>query len=329
LLVQCLDFSLGALHHWRIEKAPHPQLAVIALHDYLKKLHLEMIHCCPLASSALSRSQCSVSSLLGCQHTGAFAAADTDLKPVTINITLRTLRRALNLAVAWGKITAAPKFPLVQGERRRERVLTVAEFEKYLACQQPWRDVVILLYGTAVRPSEGYTLRWENVLLNGRGLISIATGKSKAARRVLPLMPAVYTALLARWEAAGKPAEGWVFPGEGVRGHVAPQTLRYHHAAALERSGVKAFEPYVFRHSALTRLAESGCDAFTLARIAGHSSITMTQRYCHPQAEAIDRAFAKLGSEKGVTDGGYQLPGEVMDAANHAASPEPCLNRGL
>jgi len=37
-----------------------------------------------------------------------------------------------------------------------------------------------------------------------------------------------------------------------------------------------------------------GCDAFTLARIAGHSSITITQRYCHPQADAIERAFAKL-----------------------------------
>src|ERR1700688_2049025 len=48
------------------------------------------------------------------------------------------------------------------------------------------------------------------------------------------------------------------------------------------------------RHTALTRLAEAGCDAFTLARIAGHSSITITQRYCHPQAEAIERAFKKM-----------------------------------
>jgi hypothetical protein len=41
-------------------------------------------------------------------------------------------------------------------------------------------------------------------------------------------------------------------------------------------------------------LAESGCDAFTLARIAGHSSITITQPYCHPQADAIERAFGNL-----------------------------------
>jgi site-specific recombinase XerD len=65
------------------------------------------------------------------------------------------------------------------------------------------------------------------------------------------------------------------------------------HSATIQ-AGWKGFEPYCLRHSALTMLAESGCDAFTLARIAGHSSITITQRYCHPQADAIERAFGKF-----------------------------------
>jgi site-specific recombinase XerD len=55
------------------------------------------------------------------------------------------------------------------------------------------------------------------------------------------------------------------------------------------------------RHTALTRLGESGCDAFTLARIAGHSNIHMTMRYVHPQKQAIQRAFdnlAKSGRHK-------------------------------
>lgn len=36
------------------------------------------------------------------------------------------------------------------------------------------------------------------------------------------------------------------------------------------------------RHIALTRLGESRCDAFTIMRIAGHSSITVSQHYVHP-----------------------------------------------
>ncbi len=39
---------------------------------------------------------------------------------------------------------------------------------------------------------------------------------------------------------------------------------------------------YAFRHTFLTRLGESGCDAWTLARIAGHSSIAISSRYVHP-----------------------------------------------
>jgi site-specific recombinase XerD len=105
-----------------------------------------------------------------------------------------------------------------------------------------------------------------------------------------------------------------VFPAHAMCGHITRQSCVWHHNGAIKRSGVKRFQVYTLRHSALTRLAESGCDAFTLARIAGHSSITITQRYCHPQAEAIDRAFAKL-SQRGVTNGGYQLLEEAVETA--------------
>lgn len=44
----------------------------------------------------------------------------------------------------------------------------------------------------------------------------------------------------------------------------------------------------------LTRLGESGVDAFTIMRIAGHSSITVSQRYVHPSPEAVERAFERL-----------------------------------
>jgi integrase len=144
-------------------------------------------------------------------------------------------------------------------------------------------------------------LRWERVLLNSeRPVLQVAEGKSKAAKRILPLVPAVHSALLVRWETQGKPEEGWVFPSNSTEGHLNGDTSKDQHALAIERSKVKRFEPYVLRHTALTRLAESGCDVFTLARIAGHSSITITQRYVHPQADAVERAFAALPATVGV-----------------------------
>jgi len=40
------------------------------------------------------------------------------------------------------------------------------------------------------------TLRWDNIHLNGNGgLIQVTDGKTKAARRMLPMVPAVYAVL--------------------------------------------------------------------------------------------------------------------------------------
>jgi integrase len=247
------------------------------------------------------------------QHAGHYAAKRASLSPSTVNCGLRTLRRALSLAYQWGKLDRMPKITLAKGERQRERVLTEDEADRYLAaCPQPWKDAATIMLGTAMRPSEVFSLRWEHVLLNGTGgFLQIREGKSRAARRLLPLVPAVYSALKARYQAQGCPTESWVFPAATVSGHLEGGSAKNQHAAALKavndqaekKNGLELipFPPYCLRHTALTNLAAAGCDAFTLARIAGHSSITITQRYCHPQADAIERAFSKLTEAVGHT----------------------------
>ena len=115
------------------------------------------------------------------------------------------------LAVQWGKLERMPKISLAKGERQRECVLTDSEAEKYLAaCSQPWKDAATLILGSGFRPGEVFKLRWEHVLLNGHGgLIRVAEGKSRAARRVSPMVVPVYAMMKARHEAHGFPAEGW------------------------------------------------------------------------------------------------------------------------
>jgi integrase len=238
------------------------------------------------------------------QHARQYAAKLSNLSPSTVNCGLRTLRRAINPAVEWGTIDRKPKITLAKGERQRERVLNAREQETYLAaCNQPWKDGATIMLSTAMRPGEVFALRWERIILKDRGLIQVAEGKSKAARRYLPMVKAVHDALKTRWEAAKQPETGWVFPSKSKCGHITtPKTA---HATAIatanaERKQLEYFEPYCLRHTAGTMLGESGCDVFTLARIMGHSSILITQRYIHPQAESIERAFARLGTE-GVT----------------------------
>lgn len=48
----------------------------------------------------------------------------------------------------------------------------------------------------------------------------------------------------------------------------------------------------------LTRLGHVGVDAFTIKRMAGHSSITVSERYIHPSDELMERAVERLESQQ-------------------------------
>jgi len=213
-----------------------------------------------------------------------------------INRGLRTLRRALNLAFQWKSLDKPVKVTLAAGERQRDRVLNESEVKNYLdACPQHWKDCATIILDEGFRPSEVFALRWSHVFFNQdcTGLVQVMEGKSKAAHRMLPMTPRVCELLRGRHESRGRPSEGWIFPSSSECGHFNGDAAKDQHKKGLTDSGVKAFVPYTLRHTALTRLGErAGGDVFVLARIAGHSSITVTQRYIHPQADAINRVFA-------------------------------------
>jgi integrase len=109
------------------------------------------------------------------------------------------------------------------------------------------------------------------------------------------MTPRVYELLKARHKDQKYPAEGWVFPSQSKHGHAEVQRAKRQHATALKNSNVPASVPYVLRHTALTRLGKAARgDVFALAKIAGHSSITITQKYAHPEEEAIGEVFSRL-----------------------------------
>jgi integrase len=216
----------------------------------------------------------------------------------TVNSSLRVLRRVLNLAVEWEVITFAPKLKTMSGERRRERVVTNEEEAKYLtAAIEPLVSIAAVLADTGMRPEECFRLRWEYVTwLSGRnGALLVTHGKTASARRVLPMTPRVRGILETRWLAAGKPEESWIWPARTRSGHVEPNSIYGQHLNALRDSGVRPFVLYSLRHTFLTRLGESGCDSWTLARIAGHSSVAISARYVHPSETRVMEAFTQLG----------------------------------
>lgn len=177
------------------------------------------------------------------------------------------------------------------------------EWPDLAAAQEPLASVATVLADTGLRPDECYQLRWEHISFEGMprytyGCLFVSHGKTKAARRKLPLTHRVRLVLEALWTSADKPETGWVFRAPTRMGHADHATVRKQHLKALRASGVRPFVLYSLRHTFLTRLGGSGCDAWTLARIAGHSSIQMSAKYVHPSEDAVLTAMARLPEPK-------------------------------
>lgn len=131
-------------------------------------------------------------------------------------------------------------------------------------------------------------MRWESVHSDPVspaqfGYIHNPGGGPKKRKRNLSMTPRVHDTLHARWIAAGRPMEGWVFPGEAEEGFVKYAKIDSQHDRILRRMKlVVPFRLYDLRHTALTRLGQSVADEVAIQRIAGHTDIRTTSRYVHP-----------------------------------------------
>jgi integrase len=211
-----------------------------------------------------------------------------------LNGELRTLRRAFRLAEEWALIPKAPVIHELPGKVSRERVISFEEERRYLAEASPTvHDIAILAADTGLRPnSELFLIRWANVHLEAgaegpHGFIHVPSGKTDAARRNVPLTPRAHAVLEMRKPAMGGSA--YVFPGPGTSGHIT--TVQHAHERTIERANEKArkqglekaviepFEFYCWRHTCGTRWAEAGLDRYSVARLMGHSSPRVAERY--------------------------------------------------
>ncbi len=225
-------------------------------------------------------------------------ARSKEVMPATVNRHLATLRRALRLAQEWKLVDRVPRIRLLPGERNREFVLSHDQEPKYLeATPLLLRDAAIMILDTGLRVGEAIGLQWPDVHLEPVGAakfgyVHVCKGKSRNAQRNVSLTARV-KAMLA--ERRAEAINEWVFPGEREGRAIVGTSLSHQHKRVRDKLKLPGdFVIHSLRHTMLTRLGEAGVDAFTIMKIAGHSSITVSQRYVHPTSEAMERAFEKL-----------------------------------
>lgn len=217
---------------------------------------------------------------------------------ITVNRALETLKAMYYQAERFGY---AVKNPAVGVGMFRDpldamRVITFEEQAAYLAkASQLLCDIAKVMLDTGMRPEEVFRIRVENLDFKQKTIFN-PFGKTKAARRTIPLTDDVCALLKSRIKmlADKKKQTPFVFPSPYDLQKPIGSVKKAHRIAASD-AGVKGrFRLYDLRHTFATRAVAAGADLPTLSALLGHTTIQMTMRYVHPAAEQKKIAIEKF-----------------------------------
>jgi integrase len=214
----------------------------------------------------------------------------------TVNRALETLKAMFYLAERVGYNV---KNPVVGVQMFRQpldsmRVITFEEQSNYLGrASQPLRDIAEIMLDTGMRPEEVFRINVENIDFKQKTIFN-PFGKTKAARRTIPMTDNVSSLLKRRVKEVVRLGTPLVFPSpHNVQKPIG--SVKKAHRAAATRAEIKGtFRLYDLRHTFATRAAASDMSLPTLAAILGHANIQMTMRYVHPAAEEKRQAMHKF-----------------------------------
>jgi integrase len=223
------------------------------------------------------------------------------------------------------------QYELVEDEVDNPRALALADFHaletlsaalvaKSNPSYQGWGDAVIFAACTAARIGEVsgclvrdintkdwiWTVRRQTTpspgelaegltRSTGGGLVDKGTKGRRS--RVVPLIPQVHETVMRRLKAVGNKPDARLFTGPRG-GPISTAGLRRatHWNDVVTALGYEYLTRHGLRHTGLTWMADSGVKPHVLQKIAGHGSITTTQRYLHPDYETIAEAGGLLSN---------------------------------
>jgi len=219
------------------------------------------------------------------------------LSPGAINRELATLRRLLRMAQEFKLIARVPRVRMLRGEMGRECILAHDMELAYLAaCPEPLDSIALILLDCGLRNSEARLLEWPDLHLNPAsgakfGYVTVRAFNSKNSHgRNVPLSERVVSMLKNR----GPEKAGLVFTRRNGDELTASELGQQHDRVRRLLKLPADFVLHSLRHTFGTRLGEAGADAFTIMKLMGHSSVTVSQRYVHPSPESVERAFERM-----------------------------------
>jgi len=168
----------------------------------------------------------------------------------------------------------------------KERILTIEEEKRLLdASPEYLQDIINVALNTAMREGEILGLKWEWIDFT-ENLIQLpqTNTKNKKIRKV-PINEKVRKILLKLKLKTG--GNKYVFESPVVPNNNISYIQRSF-KTACRIANIDNLRFHDLRHTAATRLVESGVPIHTVSKLLGHSSITVTERYSHPEESVKD-----------------------------------------
>lgn len=254
------------------------------------------------------------------------------LSDETVHQAYRNLRTFYNWLVRRGHLDpwANPVLRLESPTRRRKtpRFLTLDELRRVLSvAKAPYeRALMLTLIDTGVRIGElvGRTkdhIRGDSMLVEG-----------KTGERIVPLSPEVRAYLQGLLTHHLYPSRRPIGTGptmpEPFDVSLTRGGLQQAATSIIKRSGKVGPKngPHVIRHSFGVHFLAQGGDAITLARILGHSTLSMTQRYAALSMEQISAKHRQYSALRGLMS---MTPATLPEELPDVLLPDACYPPNL
>lgn len=245
-------------------------------------------------------------SLSNLELAGFLSAAARNYSASTVRMVCHILRSSLAFAQERGRCLGLDSsLSPPRSELRETRVLEPEE-QRQLECwlsgaEGPVELGILICMHTGIRLGEICALRWGDFSADGRVIfirrtlqrlpvgegerktaLVFDTPKSRSSTRQIPV-PAQFCAQIAEQRRGAG-----CFVLTGTERPMEPRQFQRRFKAALSAAGVPDINFHALRHTFATNCVSLGCDPATLARILGHSDVSVTlNTYVHPSFEAM------------------------------------------
>lgn len=210
------------------------------------------------------------------------------VKSTSVNLEIRHLKAAFEMARKWGYITSNPFKDVKQIKIKSNNLpkfLTKIQVKELLEIipEGNFKDLIQLYLYTGCRRNEGLDLTWDDIDM-GKGKIFIKETKSGESR-IVPINSELLKVLKSMNNGSPK-----LFNFN--KWHVTHKFKKY-----LKKSGIKGWESFnvhTLRHTFASHLVMEGTDLYTVSKLLGHSSVAITQMYAHLAPDYLKVSVERL-----------------------------------